>query len=618
MLRLTKLLFILTFIFSLGVVFSFSQEEEEISIKRELVKTIVSSVSADSEEEKGSTVRGRVFYRETGKPVRHGWVGFSKIKELVAPTEDENSAKGVLRVASSRSSDADKYALTDGNGEFVIKNIKAGIYQAIVKVPGVLNPGYSDRENPEFQQFAIDGVSEVQTEIGVQRGAAISGRILYPDGEPIIDAKVQVFVKDKPLIESYSYGSERDNITVAYTDDRGFYRFAGLPAGEYIVQITEKATHSSDNAEINAYAVTSYSNNSELKTYYPSGSNVKEAAAVQAYLGQEQTGIDISIPDRRLFRISGSVVAKNNKMPLENVEVSFSKIEDNQIVTYYYSETKRLKADAQGKWLFKELPKGKYRLTFAQKIPYSYDESKPKQDNQPKYASVSREVEIDSENLADINVELPIQATISGTITVEGNKPFPDFVSLTASDAEKMTGSSNYINKNDNQNTKLKNISTREFKLEGLSEGNFRLTVRTGDYYVKSIRLGSRDLLASPLEVKDGDTTEGVQIVLGTDIGTLKGTVGNLIKGKRAFIVLLPIGKPATESLQHSRSALISQNGNFEIKAAPGEYNVFIGTEDNRPSLGKLEEWFAELIKNAQSVTLTSNETTTINLSFPK
>lgn len=353
MFRLTKLLFILTFIFSLGVVFSYSQEGAIVVQRTEVVST-VSSRPANSEEEKGSTVRGRVVYRDTGKPVRHGWVGFSKTKDLVPPTEDENSTKDVLGSGSSRP-DADKYALTDGNGEFVIKNIKAGIYQAIVKVPGVLNPGYSDRENPEFQQFAIDGVSEVQTEIGVRRGAAISGRVLYPDGEPIINAKVQVFVKDKPLIESYSYGSNRDDITVAYTDDRGFYRFAGLPAGEYIVRVTEKATHSSESAEVSSYSVTSYNNKSELKTFYPSGSNVKKADAVQAYLGQEQTGIDISIPDRRLFRVSGSVVAKNSKMPLENVTVSFSKIEEPEVVRYYQSEG--IKADAQGKWLFKECRK---------------------------------------------------------------------------------------------------------------------------------------------------------------------------------------------------------------------------------------------------------------------
>ncbi len=613
MFQLTKLLFILTFIFSFGVVFSYSQEGVIVAPRSEVIST-VSSRPVNSEDEKGSTVRGRVVYRDTGRPVRHGWVGFSKIRELVAPPEDENSAKAVLTVASSRS-DADKYTLTDGNGEFVLKNIKAGIYQAIVKVPGVLNPDYSDRENPEFQPFAIDGVSEIQTEIGVRRGAAISGRVLYPDGEPIIDAKVQVFAKDKPLIERYSYGSDRDNIMVASTDDRGFYRFTGLPAGEYIVRVTEKVTHASESAEVSSYSVTSYNNNSQLKTFYPSGSNVKEAAAVQAYLGQEQTGIDISIPDRQLFRISGTVVAKNSKKPLENVTVSFSKIEEPEVVRYYQGEG--IKADAQGKWLFKELPKGKYRLTFAQKIPYSYDESKPKQDNQPKYASVSREVEIDSENLADINVELPIQATISGIITVEDNQPFPDFVSFMASDAERMTGSSSYINKNDNQNAKLKNSSSREFKLSGLSEGKFRLSARTEDYYVKSIRLGSRDLLASPLEVKDGDAIEGVQIVLGADVGTLKGTVSNFIKGKIAFVVLLPSGKTATESLQNSRSALISQSGNFEIKAAPGEYIVIIGTEDNRPESENIEEWFTELIKDAQSVTIRSNETATMNLSFP-
>lgn len=610
MLRLTKLPIFLLSIFCIGLGLTYAQE----IVIRESRAIAVPSSSVSVTEEKGSTVRGRVFYQDTGKPVRHGFIGLSKIKELVEQPKDNDSKQGVGTgiVAVSSSPGADRYVLTDENGEFELKNIKAGIYQAIVKVPGVLNPSYSDRENPEFQQFAIDGVSDAQTEIRVRRGAAISGVISYPDGEPIIGAKVQITPKDSGIFRANSYG---ESLNLETTDDRGFYRFSGLPAGEYIVRVTEQTNHGVSGQGIQSYGLNNFQTGSELKTYYGNVSDIDEANSVQIYLGQEQTGIDIVVPNRQLFRISGSVVAKNTNQPLSNIEVSFVKLEEKR-PDYGYSQGNRTEVDKQGNWAFKEMPKGKYYLRFSPKTDYSSRNQKTENENQPKYATVNRQIEIDLENLTDIKVELPTEASISGIVTVEGNKPFPNFVSFSAQDDEKKIFASGYVS-NYGNNDKSKNNSSREFRIGNLYEGSFKLSARTQEYYVKSIRLGNRDLMNSPIDVKDGDNIEGLQVILGTDVGTLKGNVGNMTKNIRAFVIMLQPEKDINQTLRNSNSGLVYANGDFEIKAAPGEYLVLVGTDFNRPKSDNLNEWYNELIKNAQKVTLRANETTTINLSLP-
>lgn len=109
--------------------------------------------------------------------------------------------------------------------------------------------------------------------------------------------------------------------------------------------------------------------------------------------------------------------------------------------------------------------------------------------------------------------------------------------------------------------------------------------------------------------------------MLGTDVGILKGKVNNYQPEGRAFVVAIPVEAVAfgINGMQRSAGGMVKPNGEFEVKAAPGEYLVIVGTEKNRPNPEKqsLDEWFKELIKNALKVTLKSSETQTISLDYP-
>ncbi len=195
--------------------------------------TGISQDNLNEDDLTGSVVRGRVFYQNTGKPLRRGWISLRKIRELVEPKSDDTTAK--IRTVGSYSNE--KYVLTNDEGDFVMKSVKAGIYLPLIRVQGVLNPGYDEREYLNFQQITIDGASEIQTNIAVQRGGAISGRVLYADGDPVIGARIQMLIKKD---ERFTYFSGDQSATNSFvTDDRGFYRFTALPANEYVIFAAE-------------------------------------------------------------------------------------------------------------------------------------------------------------------------------------------------------------------------------------------------------------------------------------------------------------------------------------------------------------------------------------------
>lgn len=560
------------------------------------------------DDETGSIIRGRVTYQDSGSPVRRGWITLRKIKELVEPPKDQNAI-----IKRSYSTGNERYVLTDDQGEFTMSAVKSGIYQVVTRVPGILNPDLGDFDDPHFQQISVDGVSKMQIAVSILRGAAISGKIFYADGAPVIGAKVQVFRYQGKIVTSSNFRAS-DDVTVTVTDDRGAYRLSGLPAGEYFLRVVEPSLQANYDKGVEIYNLAQSQTNSELKTYYPNTESSKDAALIQASLGQEQTDVNITIPDRRLFSAFGLVIEKNSKTPLAGVTLRFSKINDGKILEYG-EQSRQIKTDAQGFWKLIDLPKGKYRINAAQDTEYEYDNNGKRTPKNviTSYAPAFREVEIDEKNLENINIEMPVAATISGFVTAEGDKPVPDNLFLSViSETFKYSANGRLAEaKNDD-----KNKTRRAFVIEKVPNGKFYMTGSTYmDYYIKSIRYGNRDLLNELIEIEGGEKIENIQIVLSSETGMVKGKVRNVERGERVFVILLPTDRNGVSAFGSSRQVPVSESGDFSVKAPPGEYSAFVGTSSNRPNFEKFAEWIANVRAKSQKITVRLNETSSIVLS---
>jgi hypothetical protein len=121
-----------------------------------------------------------------------------------------------------------------------------------------------------------------------------------------------------------------------------------------------------------------------------------------------------------------------------------------------------------------------------------------------------------------------------------------------------------------------------EFTFRTVQQGDF-FPVVTGlpaNRYTKSIRMGIRDLMLTPLHV-DGRMDGRIEVVVGTDAATLSGRVfdDRSEPSVNVKVALVP-DAPLRRRWDLYRSATTDQSGTFTIRlVAPGDYKVFAWEE---------------------------------------
>jgi hypothetical protein len=239
-----------------------------------------------------------------------------------------------------------------------------------------------------------------------------------------------------------------------------------------------------------------------------------------------------------------------------------------------------------------------------------------------------QEITIEDKNLSEIVIELGYGAKISGTVTTENSREMPSSVNISAGDGEneEMTALATVYNGSESDtergNPKPKKTN-HDFELEGVAAGKteFYISVSDDGFYVKSAMLNGTDLLAGPMVLKDGETLRNVQIVLSKGVGTIKGKItdGEKSLAKKVSFLLVPTNAVKRKNRSFYYWATSDENGEFEMKTAPGEYAiVFYGKEIVGKRGDELDRWIDEAIKEAIKVTVKANEIEKISLTAPK
>ena len=619
---------------------------------------VASSVPTPAPVPAHSTVRGRVFYADTGRAVKRAPIMLMREKGLGGPG---NMPSG----------------LTDNDGNFQMKDIEAGVYYAMVNAPGVVSPlafmdfskargGASEAEEFEkaaegFEKIIVDGITDLDVQIPARRGGAIGGRVMYDNGDPAVGVKVEILrkVNDKfiPVIPNFSAIFSMMTGGGSYqTDDRGIYRFSGLPAGEYIVKVTESVSHSEGGGRrsYNEFELMFGSGNSLLNMFYPDVFEPKAANIINLELGQEIVEINMAIPSRSLYKIEGKIVSRKDKTPVK-ARITLKR-EGEEDFYSIFSEINRREhssaTDENGNWKFKELPKGNYKLViepiqseseYGETLGDYYNSntatnvqknSPPK----PKLAKKVQEIKLEDKDLSEMVIELGYGATIAGTISVENNEKMPGRVSVVAlnTDSELSVsdsvsnyngndtvtgttgGNSNVIRSMDNV-MRTTDSADNDFELENVIEGKTDIYIHSADenYYVKSATADGVDLLAGKIEVKDGDTIRNVRIILSKNVGTLKGKVVNENNEplKNTQLTLLPTDPTRRLNPSFFRLVKTDADGQFETKLPPAEFAVvFIELEKFPRKPAEIDQWYDKAVKDAQKVTIETGKTENLTI----
>lgn len=493
----------------------------------------------------------------------------------------------------------------------------------------------------------VSGVDTIGVQIPAYRGGAIGGRVMYDDGDAAIGVKVEILRKADgkflPVIANFSaiFSMIGGGGGGFQTDDRGVYRFSGLPAGEYVIKVTENTSHGDGGGGRRYYdpfeEIFSGSGNSFLTMFYPDAPDLKSAQMINVVLGQEIAEINVTLPSRNLYKLEGKIVSRKDKTPVK-ATVKIKRDGDENIASIF-GEARREQSsvtDEGGNWKFKELPKGNYKI-IVEPIQSESDYRMATGDysnaniavqrnpspQKPKLAKKSQEIKIEDADQTNVVVELGSGATISGTISVENSREMPNIVQLAAmsvdGDLESVKESvmNNYVVSGTNK----AKTADYDFKLENVSEGKTVFYVHPDEnYYVKSVKSGSIDLLADVFDLKEGDDQfTNVQIVLGKDVGTVKGKVidggGSNSSGaplKNAEITFIPVEASRRKTSTFIKTVKTDANGEFEIKLAPMEYAaVFI--EEVPDGISRRsedwEKWLSGIVSAGQKVTVEAGKT---------
>jgi hypothetical protein len=595
-----------------------------------------------------STVRGRVVYDDTTRPVRR--------------------ARVMLLVESGGNGRNEYAALTDSRGDFQIRGVRAGTYYAFVDVPGVLSPvGFISIDEiraavgaPDlgegrkyFDLVEVDGKQDLTVTVHARRGASIAGRVSYADGDPAVNVTISLMRRGADgRVQKYLTGATIVSLSGLRTDDRGMFRLTGLPPGEYLVGVNESVNHGAESSNAGSMGedisgiFRGMFTQQLLTIYYPSTANVKEAGVIKVAAGDERADVDITIPERDLRLIAGVVRARRGGQPVVRARVSITRRDDplapaGPVPAYFegaeYGPNSTM-TDDEGRWQLREIPDGAYVINV--KPPEEYETapavavdtsdtntnvavvtnrnssgySSPRRKRA--YAPTRRNLDVSGGDVSEFVVEVADGARIAGTVSIEdGSMPRYGSVAVMRLGEGSMAVA-------DDVTTASGSLDSGRFIVEGLPAGKFTLHPNVGGdngVYLKSMTWNGKDLLREPLELTEGASAEGVRIVFARNPATLSVTVRGAA-GKRpandfiAYLVPADLSNwsPNTRPLF---CAADDGRGTCPITAPPGEYRVL--ALRRTAMLGDYEQEVRRRAPTAPRVTLREGETSRVEVDAP-
>ncbi len=609
-----------------------------------------------------TTLRARVYYEDTGRSVRRTSV-------MLMPVEGGGR---------------DVSGITDNDGNLEIKNVPTGRYYAFINAPGVVSPfAYADfrkadrelLDDPQanFPVIDINGISDINVQIGARRGGAIGGRITYANGDPAIGVKVEILrkVEDEylpvlanmsALIGMYSGGG------LFQTDDRGVYRMSGLPEGEYIVKVSESASHGNPDTRNGGYGggfeSMLFGGSSLLNVFYDNAFDQEKAQKINLQLGQDLSEINITIPDREIHSIEGKLVAAKDKLPVRNAKLTIKRADDETTDerSIFPKIPQVVYTDGKGMWRFNELPKGTYKIVaepissefnakdqaygtepidpsetytanvanaVSNAVYYNTNASAkdrgPIKPPDPDFAKTIKEFNIEEKDLTDQVIELSFGATLSGTVALEKPKDLTGGITITAKGGMDDITASTSVSLYEFAMESGKPLQPQEFRLDGITLGKNRISItpngQSYGYYVKSAASNQIDLLKGPFDFKDREVFANIRIVLASDVGILKGTV--IDSGRQPVsgltLTFVPTDPAKFSTSTYYRTARTNAEGEFEVKLPPFEY-AFVFLPARTKGQDDLVNWLTTAVKQAQTFKIEPGATskTTIKFDRPK
>jgi hypothetical protein len=363
-----------------------------------------------------------------------------------------------------------RYGTTSAtDGRFSITGITPGSFMPMAERVGFVR---------SLSVRAIDWVtlkaddSKTGIEIRLTPTGTITGRVTNSDGEPLEGAFV--------IAESGHNGVN------ATADEKGQYRIGGLAPGKYRLKAS-LGDMIDGRPEIRTDGTEEVHN---AATYYP--------GKVAVLAGQESPGMDIQLARVPFVRVSGKVVG----IPPGAEEAS--------IMVWQGSGGTGTQIKPDGSFELWRLDPGKYRLS-----------AEWSTSNGAHAETAGTEIEVAGSNIDKIELRVIGDSQIAGQLEFEDD---PARQSMPQSGIERkvvLASADGSPMMNEPVGVVVEDGS---FRFEKVSAGRYKVRLSWDSAYVSSMRLGSKAIEGSLLDLSDGSGGADLSVVLSVNMGSIAGT----------------------------------------------------------------------------------------------
>jgi hypothetical protein len=318
----------------------------------------------------GGSVTGHVTCGDTQRPARFANVILFGVPAEVMPEAKPDSASNATKMVDMRKvADAMRMVQTqtDIDGSFVASRVAPGDYYVFASVPGYVQPGnivlaaYKagtdvNRLIPGIPIVHVAAERSVETNLTVERGAAVSGKVVWDDGSPAARVMVSAVAAEgekKQLPPQFgSLGFNNMEGLLAVSDDLGYFRISGLAPGEYLVEgrLQTGTYFAMQGGRMNGLTA-----DSPLIVFAPAAFHKADAKAITLHTGEERGDVEMTINLAGMHSVSGRVASMEDHHGINAGRVTLEDTQDKEF-------SRSTGVDAHGEFTVTFVPPSTYNL----------------------------------------------------------------------------------------------------------------------------------------------------------------------------------------------------------------------------------------------------------------
>ena len=497
------------------------------------------SSEATKPEEPGS-IEGVVLSDSTGQPLQRAQVS--------------------LRPAESGS--GGQVQTTNETGVFSFPKVAPGRYTI-----AVLRDGYLRQSAGRIGAFKMPPIFSVHSADVIRSftfrmtsSAVISGKVKFDDAEPAVNVAIQLYR------QFYARGRHGYALAASTrTDDRGDYRVHGLEPGSYYVAALYQAPPPPPDATEQRPTDSAGSPSPDLSyavTFFPEVQKFSDAVALHLAPGEEVAGIDIFLTLVHTVRIHGRVISalSGKVVPGPSIALRWNDPDNTGSV----SAPINVRFDSNQNFEIRGVTAGPYLM-----ITTGGDDGTT--------LSARTPISVGDADIADLDIVIGPEQTWKGKLHIEDGDDSTPLSGLqlaleprrTTAPVARATAEAN-----------------GDFSLAFVPQETYDLFVLNApeDAYLKSVRVGNFDRLATGLEAEPGGEPPAMEVVLSMHGGGVAGkalSIDPAVVATGAMVMLIP--DPQIGRVQSYKTTFANEYGNFLIKGlAPGNY-VLLAWLDQPP-----------------------------------